>query len=74
MIGLAISRATDWLDGYVSRKMKIDYVVGSYLDPLADKNQPLDSIFLDDYLSSINGACTYWLCCNFNGTSRSIAS
>ncbi|OIW18439.1 hypothetical protein TanjilG_13191 [Lupinus angustifolius] len=37
MIGLAISGATDWLDGYVARKMNIDSVVGSYLDPLADK-------------------------------------
>ncbi|KAI4298666.1 hypothetical protein L6164_032199 [Bauhinia variegata] len=37
MVGLAISGATDWLDGYVARKMKIDSVVGSYLDPLADK-------------------------------------
>ncbi|PNX67557.1 cardiolipin synthase-like protein [Trifolium pratense] len=25
------------MDGYVARKMKIDSVVGSYLDPLADK-------------------------------------
>ncbi|KAK7363731.1 hypothetical protein VNO77_05884 [Canavalia gladiata] len=37
MIGLALSGGTDWLDGYVARKMKIDSVVGSYLDPLADK-------------------------------------
>ncbi|CAI0407158.1 unnamed protein product [Linum tenue] len=36
-VGLAISGASDWLDGYVARKMKIDSVVGSYLDPLADK-------------------------------------
>lgn len=36
-IGLAISGATDWLDGYVARKMGINSVVGSYLDPLADK-------------------------------------
>ncbi|XP_065878941.1 cardiolipin synthase (CMP-forming), mitochondrial [Euphorbia lathyris] len=36
-VGLAISGATDWLDGYVARKMKINSVVGSYLDPLADK-------------------------------------
>ncbi|GFP97022.1 cardiolipin synthase mitochondrial [Phtheirospermum japonicum] len=36
-IGLAISGATDWLDGYVARKMRINSVVGSYLDPLADK-------------------------------------
>ncbi|XP_059437435.1 cardiolipin synthase (CMP-forming), mitochondrial [Corylus avellana] len=37
MVGLAISGATDWLDGYVARKMRINSVVGSYLDPLADK-------------------------------------
>ncbi|KAF4372516.1 hypothetical protein F8388_027189 [Cannabis sativa] len=37
MVGLAISGATDWLDGYMARKMGINSVVGSYLDPLADK-------------------------------------
>ncbi|KAI7726117.1 hypothetical protein M8C21_020196 [Ambrosia artemisiifolia] len=36
-IGLVVSGATDWLDGYVARKMGINSVVGSYLDPLADK-------------------------------------
>ncbi|GLT29377.1 hypothetical protein SLA2020_042490 [Shorea laevis] len=36
-VGLALSGATDWLDGYTARKMKINSVVGSYLDPLADK-------------------------------------
>ncbi|GER52965.1 Cdp-diacylglycerol--glycerol-3-phosphate3-phosphatidyltransferase [Striga asiatica] len=36
-VGLFISGATDWLDGYVARKMGIISVVGSYLDPLADK-------------------------------------
>ncbi|OVA10558.1 CDP-alcohol phosphatidyltransferase [Macleaya cordata] len=36
-VGLAISGVTDWLDGYVARKMGINSVVGSYLDPLADK-------------------------------------
>ncbi|KAI3440137.1 uncharacterized protein J3R85_003744 [Psidium guajava] len=36
-MGLAVSGATDWLDGYVARKMNINSVVGSYLDPLADK-------------------------------------
>ncbi|KAM7263995.1 hypothetical protein ACFE04_001678 [Oxalis oulophora] len=36
-VGLAISGASDWLDGYVARKMGINSVVGSYLDPLADK-------------------------------------
>ncbi|EXB88432.1 Cardiolipin synthase [Morus notabilis] len=37
MVGLAVSGATDWLDGYLARKMGINSVVGSYLDPLADK-------------------------------------
>lgn len=37
MVGLAISGATDWLDGYTARKLGINSVVGSYLDPLADK-------------------------------------
>ncbi|XP_021719680.1 cardiolipin synthase (CMP-forming), mitochondrial-like [Chenopodium quinoa] len=35
--GLAISGASDWLDGFLARKMGINSVVGSYLDPLADK-------------------------------------
>lgn len=35
--GLVISGATDWLDGFVARKMNINSVMGSYLDPLADK-------------------------------------
>ncbi|KAL5724951.1 cardiolipin synthase (CMP-forming) [Ranunculus cassubicifolius] len=36
-VALGVSGATDWLDGYVARKMGINSVVGSYLDPLADK-------------------------------------
>lgn len=36
-VGLVLSGATDWLDGYVARKMRINSVVGSYLDPFADK-------------------------------------
>ncbi|XP_020577448.1 CDP-diacylglycerol--glycerol-3-phosphate 3-phosphatidyltransferase 1, chloroplastic [Phalaenopsis equestris] len=35
--GLSLSGATDWLDGFIARKMNINSVVGSYLDPLADK-------------------------------------
>ncbi|KAH9614006.1 hypothetical protein KSS87_010851 [Heliosperma pusillum] len=36
-VGLAVSGASDWLDGYLARRMGINSVVGSYLDPLADK-------------------------------------
>lgn len=35
--GLAVSGATDWLDGYVARRAGLQSVLGSYLDPLADK-------------------------------------
>ncbi|KAL0916933.1 hypothetical protein M5K25_014487 [Dendrobium thyrsiflorum] len=35
--GLTVSGATDWLDGFIARKMNINSVFGSYLDPLADK-------------------------------------
>ncbi|KAH6835072.1 ACT-like protein tyrosine kinase family protein [Perilla frutescens var. hirtella] len=36
-VGLAVSGTMDWLDGYVARKMRINSVVESYLDPLADE-------------------------------------
>ncbi|GAB4830901.1 hypothetical protein Ancab_004928 [Ancistrocladus abbreviatus] len=35
--GLAVAGASDWLDGFLARRMGINSVVGSYLDPLADK-------------------------------------
>ncbi|KAL9259340.1 Cardiolipin synthase (CMP-forming), mitochondrial-like protein [Drosera capensis] len=35
--GLAVAGVSDWLDGFLARKMGISSVVGSYLDPLADK-------------------------------------
>ena len=34
---LIISAATDWADGYFARKAGGFNVLGSYLDPLADK-------------------------------------
>lgn len=34
---LIVSAFTDWLDGYAARKTKTVNVLGSYLDPLADK-------------------------------------
>jgi len=35
--GLAIAGITDWLDGFIARRYKLSTVLGSYLDPLADK-------------------------------------
>jgi hypothetical protein len=34
---LAVSAATDWLDGWLARRSGTGSVLGSYLDPLADK-------------------------------------
>lgn len=34
---LAVSAATDWADGYAARRLSRPSVIGSYLDPLADK-------------------------------------
>ncbi|KAJ7534682.1 hypothetical protein O6H91_13G105300 [Diphasiastrum complanatum] len=35
--GMLLAGVSDWLDGYVARRMGIKSVLGSYLDPLADK-------------------------------------
>lgn len=34
---LAISAASDWLDGLAARRLNQQSVLGSYLDPIADK-------------------------------------
>ncbi|EME32053.1 CDP-diacylglycerol--glycerol-3-phosphate 3-phosphatidyltransferase [Galdieria sulphuraria] len=36
-MGLAAAGVTDWLDGFLARKYRLSTVLGSYLDPLADK-------------------------------------
>ena len=33
----AIASLTDWLDGYIARKYKMETKLGAVLDPLADK-------------------------------------
>lgn len=34
---LAVAGFSDWLDGFIARKYNLSTVLGSYLDPLADK-------------------------------------
>jgi cardiolipin synthase (CMP-forming) len=37
LLSLAISGWSDWLDGYVARRLRQESVIGTYLDPFADK-------------------------------------
>eukprot|EP00210_Caulerpa_lentillifera_P004816 g4598.t1 len=36
-ISLSVSAASDWLDGYLAKRLNKQSMMGSYLDPLADK-------------------------------------
>lgn len=53
---LALSSLTDWLDGYVARMQNIRSILGSYLDPLADKV----------LVGSVVGAMGYTVCTVFS--------
>ena len=37
LLGLCAAGVSDWADGYVAKKTNAQSVLGSYLDPLADK-------------------------------------
>lgn len=37
LIGVLAAGATDWLDGWSARKLKVSSKAGAYLDPIADK-------------------------------------
>ena len=37
VVGTAVAGISDWLDGYLARRLNQGSVLGSYLDPLADK-------------------------------------
>lgn len=42
----SIAALTDWLDGYLARRMKITTVIGRFLDPLADKLLIMTSLIM----------------------------
>jgi phosphatidylglycerophosphate synthase len=52
LVGLALAGASDWLDGFVARKLGISSVLGSYLDPLADKVCCLSFFFSSPFFPS----------------------
>ena len=37
LVSLAVAGWSDWLDGYLARRFNQVSVLGTYLDPLADK-------------------------------------
>jgi phosphatidylglycerophosphate synthase len=69
---LALSGASDWLDGFLARKMGINSVFGSYLDPLADKVEFHTFLIYVSSLTYSHIQCLCfagvdWLCCHSNG-------
>eukprot|EP00897_Mesotaenium_endlicherianum_P000685 jgi/Mesen1/10617/ME000089S10076 len=44
LASLAVAAVSDWLDGYLARRLRVNSVIGSYLDPLADKWRGLGAI------------------------------
>ena len=61
---LAVSGATDWADGWAARRFNQPSVIGSYLDPLADKARAcllLCCSHCRDVLLPAGVATTRWL-------------
>jgi len=42
--GLFLAGVSDWLDGYVAKSYIFKNILGSYLDPLADKVRVRSSV------------------------------
>lgn len=49
---LALSGASDWLDGHMAKRYSRPSVIGSYLDPLADKVRVLEHVCAEEALSA----------------------
>lgn len=57
LVSFSIAAATDWLDGYLARKMNLVTALGKLLDPLVDKIL-VCTAFLH---MSVVGLCPMWI-------------
>lgn len=56
LLSFCLAAASDWLDGYLARKLKLVTTFGKLIDPLADKIL-VSAAFV--YLTSV-GLCPFW--------------
>lgn len=75
-IVFGIASLTDWLDGYLARRLKIESVYGKLMDPLADKFLVVASLVMLQELGRIHPIIVILLICRELGITglRALAS
>lgn len=66
LVTFSVAAFTDYLDGYLARKMNLVTSLGKLLDPLADKVLVCSGFIYLSIVSAQNGeisACPYWVTC-----------
>lgn len=62
-VTFGLAALTDWFDGYLARKYKIETVYGKLMDPLADKFLVICSLIMLQHLSRIHPFIVMVLVC-----------